>query len=103
MAINSKQPVFAKNIDIGNQTSIIYAYDEIGYFTHSWHTGYAHSEDVIPWNLLGLSLCPCINCVNSRKTSEYTNSTGGLISLHWANPIQAVDETKRNLFALTTG
>lgn len=92
LAMNSKQPVFAKNIDIENQTSVVYAYDDIGYYTHSWHTGYEHSEDVVPWNFLGLSRCPCINCVNSRKTSEKVNSAGGLISLHWANPIQAADE-----------
>jgi len=92
LAINSKQPVFAKNIDIRNQTSVVYAYDDIGYYTKSWHTGYEHSEDVIPWNALGLGLCPCINCVNSRKESEFKNPTGGLISLHWAKPVQAIDE-----------
>ncbi|RAV23219.1 hypothetical protein [Paenibacillus contaminans] len=91
-AINAKQPVFAKNIDIGNQTSVINAYDDIGYYTDSWHTGYEHSEDVIPWDLLGLSLCPCINCVNSRKAAEYANPTGGHISLHWAYPIQAAED-----------
>jgi hypothetical protein len=92
IAINSKQPVFAKNLDIENQTSVVYAYDDIGYYTHSWHTGYEHSEDVVPWNFLGLNRCPCINCVNYRKSSETINSTGGLISLHWANPIPAVHE-----------
>jgi hypothetical protein len=91
LAINAKQPVFAKNIDICNQTSVIYAYDDIGYYTYTWHTGYEHSENVIPRNLLGLSRCPCINCVNDRKLSETVHS-GGLISLHWANPTQAVDE-----------
>ncbi|MBS4201162.1 hypothetical protein KHA93_16100 [Bacillus sp. FJAT-49732] len=101
VALNAKQPVFAKNIDIQNQTSIVYAYDDIGYYTHSWHTGYEHSEDVIPWNSLGLSLCPCINCVNSRKASGYENPMGGLISLHWANPIEAVDEMTAFKEALT--
>src|SRR5690606_38671145 len=70
LAINSKQPVFAKNLDIENQTSVIYAYDDHGYYTHSWHTGYDHSEDVIPWTSLGLSRCACINCVNSRKLTR---------------------------------
>jgi hypothetical protein len=92
LAINSKQPVFAKNLDIENQTSVVYAYDHIGYYTHSWHTGYEHSEDGVPWNFLGLNFCPCINCVNYRKSSETINSTGGLISLHWADPIPAVHE-----------
>ena len=92
-AITSKQPVFAKNIDIGNQTSIIYAYDDVGYYTRTWHTGYENSEDVIPWNLLGLSQCPCINCVNDRKSVHQTaNSASSLISLHWATPIQPVDK-----------
>ncbi|MBS4218439.1 hypothetical protein KHA96_08960 [Bacillus sp. FJAT-49711] len=91
-AIRSKQPVFAKNIDIRNQTSVIYAYDDIGYYTKSWHTGYEHSEDVIPWDALGLGLCPCTHCVNSRKDSEYAELTSGLLSLHTANPIEAADE-----------
>lgn len=89
LAINDKLPVFAKNIDIGNQTSVIYAYDDAGYYTYSWHTGYDHSEDVIPWDGLGLSLCPCINCVNNRLSTETVSPAGGLISLHWAKPIQA--------------
>lgn len=92
-AISAKQPVFAKNIDIGNQTSIIYAFDEVGYYTRTWHTGYENSEDVIPWNLLGLSQCPCINCANYRKSVHQTASAvSGLISLHWAVPIQPIDE-----------
>jgi hypothetical protein len=92
-AIASKQPVFAKNIDNGNQTSVIYAYDDVGYYTQNWHTGYEGSEDVIPWNLLGLSQCPCINCVNNRKSNnQMVNSEGGLISLHWAAPIEPADE-----------
>ncbi|MGY3714938.1 hypothetical protein ACWE42_05385 [Sutcliffiella cohnii] len=92
LAINSKQPVFAKNLDIENQTSVIYAYDDHGYYTHSWHTGYDHSEDVIPWTSLGLSRCPCINCVNSRKLARSSDKDEGLISLHWANKVPATDE-----------
>lgn len=77
---------------IENQTSVVNAHDDIGYYTHSWHTGCEYSEDVVPWNSLGLNRCPCINCVKKRNSSETLNSTGGLISLHWANQIQAVDE-----------
>lgn len=91
-AINASQPVFAKNIDIGNQSSVIYAYDDIGYYTYTWHTGYENSEDVIPWNLLGLCQCPCISCVNDRKSEAVKAHSGGLISLNWANPIQAADD-----------
>jgi hypothetical protein len=92
-AISWKQPVFAKNIDIENQTSVIYAYDDVGYYTRTWHTGYEYSEDVIPWDLLGLSQCPCINCVNYRKSvPQMANSVSGLISLHWATPTQPVDD-----------
>jgi len=92
-AIDSKRPVFAKNIDIGNQTSVIYAYDDVGYYTQTWHTGYENSEDVIPWNLLGLSQCPCINCVNDRKSFNQTvNLESGLISIHWATLTQPIDE-----------
>jgi hypothetical protein len=92
LALQANQPVFSKNIDIQNQTSVVYAYDENGYYTYSWHTGYEHSEDAIPWNFLGLSRCPCINCVKDRESYEGRNTTGGLISLHSAVPIQAVDE-----------
>lgn len=92
LAINSKQPVFAKNLDIENQTSLIYAYDDVGYYTHSWHAGYKDFDKVIPWNSLGLSHCPCINCVNYRQSTKTVNPSSGLISLHWATSIQPVDE-----------
>ncbi|QHW31345.1 hypothetical protein GZH47_11145 [Paenibacillus rhizovicinus] len=94
-AMYASRPVFAKNIDIRNQTSVIHAIDDTGYYTYTWHTGYEHSEEVIPWNLLGLSRCPCIHCVLDRQSSateEVTDSSAGLISLHWTNPIQAADE-----------
>jgi len=92
-AITSKKPVFAKNIDIENQTSVVYAFDDVGYYTRTWHTGDEHSEDVIPWNLLGRSQCPCINCVNYRQSVHQTADSGsGLISIHWATPIQPADE-----------
>ncbi|MFD2611580.1 hypothetical protein [Paenibacillus gansuensis] len=92
-AITVKQPVFAKNIVNENQTSVIYAYDNVGYYTQHWHSGYENSEDVIPWNLLGLSQCPCINCVNYRKlNNQMVNFESGLISLHWATPIEPGDE-----------
>ncbi|AZN39021.1 hypothetical protein [Paenibacillus albus] len=95
-AIAAGQPVFAKNIDIRNQFSVVYAYDDIGYYRYNWHTGYEHSEDVIPWNQLGLSLCPCIHCTNSRQSSSTVESDAvtvtdcprGLISLHWGRPNQ---------------
>ncbi|PWV97362.1 hypothetical protein DFQ01_1214 [Paenibacillus cellulosilyticus] len=92
-AISAGQPVFAKNIDIRNQTSVIYAHDDIGYYRYNWHTGYENSEDVIPWNSLGLGQCPCIHCVNDRKSSgTLTDQSSGLISLHWGEPIQSADE-----------
>jgi hypothetical protein len=91
-AINSNKPVFAKNLDIENQTSVIIAYDDVGYYTHSWHTGYEHCDDVIPWTILGLSRCPCIHCVKQRESSEPTHDNSGLISIHWAEPIPGNDE-----------
>ncbi|MFD0617826.1 hypothetical protein ACFQZR_10175 [Paenibacillus sp. GCM10027629] len=91
-AIDSKKPVFSKNIAQENQTSVITAFDDIGYYIDSWHTGYENGQDVIPWNLLGLSRCPCVNCVNDRKVSESKEATSGLISLHWATPIPANDK-----------
>ncbi|SDX56492.1 hypothetical protein SAMN05518855_1016106 [Paenibacillus sp. CF384] len=98
-AINAGQPVFAKNIDISNQSSVILAYDDQGYYTDNWHTGYEHSDDVIPWNQLGLSLCPCINCVHDRESSDTqtADSTSGLISLHRATSIPVARENQAAL------
>ncbi|GGG77519.1 hypothetical protein [Paenibacillus radicis (ex Gao et al. 2016)] len=92
LAIDAGQPVFAKNLDIANQTSIITAYDEDGYYTDSWHTGEKLAEEAIPWNHLGLSRCTCINCVQSRnKTEASLPAKAGLISLHWATTVPAAD------------
>jgi len=100
LALHVNHPVFSKNIDIQNQTSVVYAHDDNGYYTYCWHTGYEHSEDAIPWNFLGLSRCPCINCVKDRESSEQRNRTGGLISLHSAIPIQPIDERSAFIEAL---
>jgi len=91
LAINAKQPVFAKNIDQPNQITVIHGYDEVGYYTYFWHTGYERSDEVIPWNLLGLSRCTCIHCVKSRAASQ-EDRTNGLISLHWATRAEAKDD-----------
>ncbi|UVI29144.1 hypothetical protein [Paenibacillus spongiae] len=91
-AVDSGKPVFAKNIAQLDQTSVITGYDETGYYIDSWHTGYQHSEDVIPWNLLGLSRCPCVNCALERSQAEPSAATGGVVSLHWASPAAAEDE-----------
>lgn len=90
LAIDAKQPVFAKNIDQPNQITVIHGYNEIGYFTYSWHTGYEHGEDVKPWNLLGLSHCTCMDCNKNRLASQAVQ-TNGLISLHWATVADAKD------------
>lgn len=90
-AIDAKQPVFAKNIDQPNQITVIHGYDQIGYYTYSWHTGHEHSEDVKPWNLLGLSHCTCIHCIKNRAASQAVE-TNGLISLHWATKAEAKDD-----------
>ncbi|MGZ9583749.1 hypothetical protein [Paenibacillus marinisediminis] len=92
-AINNGYPVFAKNIDIENQTSVIYGYDSVGYYTHSWHggNGHDHADDVIPWDKLGQSLCPCAYCKRNREMFNHEEKTEGLISLHWAAPIPSVN------------
>lgn len=92
VAIRSNKPVFAKNIAQENQTSVILAYDELGYYIDSWHTGYEKSQDMIRWDSLGLNLCPCIHCVNERKVNEPKEPASRLISLHWATPVAAIDE-----------
>lgn len=102
-AINHRYPVFAKEIDLGNETSLIYAYNETGYFTHSWHSGSGHEnfDDMIPWEMLGHSYCPCFACGKERekgitgKDSSVKNSKdkqSGLISLHWVTPGEKKDD-----------
>lgn len=91
-AIDAGQPVFAKNIAQRNQTSVITAYDEFGYYVDSWHTGFENWQEVIPWGMLGLSRCPCIHCANDRKIWESDEAdNAGLISVHAASPVPAQD------------
>ncbi|MFF2091045.1 hypothetical protein [Paenibacillus sp. NPDC058174] len=92
LAIHAGKPVFAKNLDINNQTSLITAYDEAGYYTDSWHTGEKLAENVIPWTDLGFGRCTCINCVQSRDKAEISPlPVDRLISLHWATSAPAAD------------
>jgi hypothetical protein len=92
-AINKGYPVFAKNIDLENQTSVVYGYDSVGYYTHSWHSGNGHENagDVIPWNNLGQSLCPCGYCKKNKEKANNHLDAKGVVSLHWAIPIPAAD------------
>ncbi|WP_042164032.1 hypothetical protein [Paenibacillus gorillae] len=92
LAINAGQPVFAKNLDINNQTSLITAYDKTGYYTDSWHTGEKFADNVIAWTDLGFSRCTCINCVQTRDQTEISPlPVDRLISLHWATSAPAAD------------
>lgn len=44
-----------------------------------------------PWNLLGLSHCTCIHCIENRAASQAVQ-TNGLISLHWATKAEAKND-----------
>jgi hypothetical protein len=107
-AINKGYPVFAKNIDIENQTSVVYGYDTVGYYTYSWHSGNGHenADDVIPWGKLGQSLCPCGYCKSNREIFNIVVETKGLISLHWAkrippaNPLSALKDALKFVIGL---
>jgi len=95
-AIGQGYPVFAKNIDIENQTSVIYGYDSAGYYTYSWHggEGHDHADDVIPWDKLGKCYCPCSYCrgrEENQETNDNRRNEEGLISLHWAALVPAAD------------
>ncbi|WP_152391859.1 hypothetical protein [Paenibacillus guangzhouensis] len=92
-AIHKGYPVFAKNLDIRNQTSLVYGVDAEGYYTHSWHCGEGHEnwDDVIPWHRLGQAYCPCRYCLTRRETSGYIEEERGLISLHAAKFIQPAE------------
>ncbi|RAV22874.1 hypothetical protein [Paenibacillus contaminans] len=101
-AIDRGLPVFAKELDLGNETSIIHAYNDEGYFTHSWHGGSGHEgfDEVIPWQMLGRNYCPCAQCRARSRTGERANDSvytgdpdrGGFISLHWATPCTPTDD-----------
>lgn len=94
-ALDRGLPAFAKELDLGNETSLIYAYDDAGYYTHSWHGGKGHegSDDVIPWTELGRNYCPCSSCRARARSGEWSNEGvyrgdpqgGGFVSLHWAS------------------
>jgi len=92
-AIHKGYPVFAKNLDIRNQTSLVYGVDAEGYYTHSWHGGEGHEnwDDVIPWHRLGQAYCPCRYCLTRRETAGYIEEARGLISLHSAKIIQPAE------------
>ncbi|GAE06840.1 hypothetical protein [Paenibacillus sp. JCM 10914] len=91
-ALNRGVPVFAKNLDIQNQTSIVYGYDLQGYYTHSWHSsnGHENSDHVIPWDQLGYSYCPCHYCRSRHIPGSSHPDHWRLISLHWAERMAAV-------------
>lgn len=101
-ALDQGLPVFAKELDLGNETSVIYAYDEEGYYTHSWHGGSGHEgfDNVIPWTKLGRNYCPCALCkAKQGKEEQATDSVylgdpkdGGFISLHYASRVEPSDE-----------
>lgn len=106
-ALDKGWPVFAKELDLGNETSVIYAYDEEGYYTHSWHAGHGHEgfDDVIPWTKLGRNYCPCVSCKDkARSDAVYSSDSqeeGGFISLHWASSVTPSDECTALLAALS--
>lgn len=101
-ALDRGKPVFAKELDLGNETSLIYAYDDVGYYTYSWHGGHGHegSDDVIPWTKLGRNYCPCVSCKSRIERGEWSSDAvyigkpedGGFISLHWASLIEPSDD-----------
>jgi hypothetical protein len=101
-ALDRGLPVFAKELDLGNETSVIYAYSDEGYFTHSWHGGDGHegADDVIPWTMLGRNYCPCASCMARKASGEWANDgvyqgdpeKGGFISLHWASLVEPADD-----------
>lgn len=103
-ALDRGLPVFAKELDLGNETSLIYAYDDEGYYTHSWHAGDGHEgfDDVIPWTELGRNFCPCAACQARTRNGEWASNAvytgdsaeGGFISLHWASPVETLTRIK---------
>ncbi|WP_309119321.1 hypothetical protein [Paenibacillus sp.] len=93
-ALDRGVPAFAKELDLGNETSLIYSYDETGYYTHSWHSGpglHEGADGVVPWTMLGRSYCPCAACRREadsggerKRVFRGLPENGGFVSLHVA-------------------
>jgi hypothetical protein len=100
-ALDQGLPVFAKELDLGNETSLVYSYNDEGYYTRSWHAGNEHEgfDDVILWTQLGRNYCPCSSCKAKKLSKDWINEgvytgdpqEGGFISLHWASPTSPSD------------
>ncbi|XEC94179.1 hypothetical protein AB6A23_23135 [Paenibacillus tarimensis] len=101
-ALDQGLPVFAKELDLGNETSVVYGYDDTGYYSYSWHGGNGHegSDNAIPWSKLGRNYCPCASCRERERSGEWANDgvytgdpeEGGFISLHWVSPVEPSDD-----------
>lgn len=92
-------PVFAKELDLGNEASLIYGYDETGYYTHSWHDGNPHGSEVIPWDKIGLNYCPCLDCQNGyqqeslrEQDAEQRDEDKGYLWINWVEKGVSKDE-----------
>ncbi|MCR2805765.1 hypothetical protein [Paenibacillus soyae] len=101
-ALDRGVPAFAKELDLGNETSLIYGYDETGYYTHSWHSGpglHEGADGVVPWTMLGRSYCPCAACRARAENGEKRKHVyrglpedGGFVSLHVAEQRERPDD-----------
>jgi len=103
-ALDNGQPAFAKELDLGNETSIIYAYGKNGYFKRSWHAGDGHEgyDDEIPWTMLGRNYCPCSECRHKPlkpSTDLYLgmHMDGAFLSYHWVSGINERKDTRHAL------
>jgi|GEM_PF-1687578 len=103
-ALDNGQPAFAKELDLGNETSIIYGYGNQGYFKYSWHGGDGHEgwEDEIPWTMLGRNYCPCRECRDrplKPSTDLYLgmHTDGAFLSYHWVSRTDKQKEIRQAL------
>lgn len=103
-ALDNGQPAFAKELDLGNETSVIYGYGNQGYFKYSWHGGDGHegAEDEIPWTTLGRNYCPCRECRDrplKPSTDLYLgmHTDGAFLSYHWAARIDKQKDIRQAL------
>lgn len=99
-AFKAGEPVFVKNLDIENQVSVVPAIDDQGYYIQSWHVGPDSGNNRIGWQELGLSQCPCVDCVNERNGMVEGRAASGLISIHSARPTPAIDSREALVQAL---
>ncbi|WP_199616143.1 LamG domain-containing protein [Paenibacillus alkalitolerans] len=89
-AINNGWPCYGLGVTEGSETAVVYGYDSEGYYAHGWH---GRGGGVIPWDRLGVAMCPCDGCTDWRRKNGLDGPVReGLVDLHWVEPAEPADD-----------